>query len=281
MIMPTRFMLLLGLVAATQVQAAESAPHNIWFGYSRDETGITTRSALLSLSMTPDDLLILGAGQTDTPDNSTTLTTDDYSVTYSTFRLFPWSLDAGYDHWGKSNELIVDTFKLAPAWHGKRWMLGINMEVRSLAFYTRYLKIINSQREVDVDSEGIGPVLGLNMENWSWSLTGMNYSYSKDISALTLPRLALIFGRPTYSHATTLTDWYATTVLNYRFPKFGAGLKYNHSVSALTSEASNTVSLLGNIKLSKTIGLDLEAGRAYTPNNITTDFGSIGLSVDF
>jgi hypothetical protein len=276
-----RIVFVICLFAGSVAHAAQDNPNNIWLSYSQDANDTTSTAALLSLGLGPDDQLVFGAAQNTAQYNTQTLETNDYSLIYSTLRLSPWSIDVGYDYRGKEQELVVQTVNLSPVWHGEIWTLGINLETRSLAFYTRYLAIISGQREVDADSSGIGPVLGLDEGNWSWSLSGMSYTYSKDLSKLNLRFLKLIFGIPTISQATTLSDWFVTTQLKYNFTSFGIGAKFLHSISALDNLATDSISALLDIKFSKAVSLNLEAGRAYAPNDVTTDFGSVGLSIDF
>jgi hypothetical protein len=273
-------MLLAGcLLTANMVYAVQENLNNIWLSYSQDANDTTSKAALLTLGLGADDQLILGVAQTDSQYTSQTLTSNDYSLTYSTLRLSPWSLDLGYDYWGKDQELEIRTFNLAPLWHGQLWSLGLNLEQRKVTFYSR--QFISGQYSRDVDSTGIGPEIDLLAGNWSWSLTGMRYSYSKDFSNLNLTRVLLLLGARTFLHTTTLTDWYATTQLKYDFSKFALGATYSHSISALDQQATDSVSGLLDLKFSKAVSVELEAGRVYTPNAETTDFANAGLSIDF
>jgi hypothetical protein len=281
MVRPLVLVLCLLFTAVAYAADEDANPNNLWLSYSQDANDTTSKAALVTFGLGLDDQLIFGAAQNDTTVNGETVTTNDYALTYSTLRTAPWSIDVGYDYWGKADELVVQTLSLSPAWHGDAWTLGVNLETRSLAFYTRYLAIISGQREVDADSNGVGPVLGLDTGNWSWSLSGMSYSYSKDLSKLNLRFLQLIFGIPTISHATTLSDWFVTTRLKYNFTSFALGGQYQHSVSAIDNQATDSISGLVDFKFSKTVSLEVEAGRVYAPNDVTTDFGSASLSIDF
>ncbi|MBI1422471.1 MAG: hypothetical protein GC149_03320 [Gammaproteobacteria bacterium] len=274
------------LLSAGVVHAASDKLNNFWLSYSQDDNETSAVAALLTLGLGLDDQLIFGYGRNETTYNSQSLTTNDYAITYSTLRPYPWSLDLGYDYWGKDQQLVVKTISAAPTWHGKSWSLGVQLEHRTVTFYSR--QFASGQRSWDVDSDGLGPVIDLVAGNWSWSLTGMIYDYSRDISvnSTNFPRLNLfltlkLLGRDTFLHATTLTDWYATTQLKYKFKKYALGAKYSHSISALDQQATDSVSALCDIDLSKTTSLELEAGRVYAPNDLTSDFASAGLSIDF
>ena len=279
-------LLILCLLTTGLARAATDNPNNIWLSYSQDNNDTSAAAILLTLGVTKDDQLLFGYGQNDTEYSAQSLSTNDYSFTYSTLRLYPWGLDLGYDYWGKDQELVIKTFSATPTWYGKYWSLGLQLEHRTITFYSR--QFVSGQRSWDVDSDGFGPAIGLVVGNWSWSLTGMIYDYSRNISLnstefpkLNLVRVLRLLGADTYLHATTLTDWYATTQLKYDFKKYALGAKYSHSISALDQQATDSVSALLDIDLSKTISLDLEAGRVYAPNDLTSDFASAGLSIDF
>lgn len=281
--MYSRIILAACLFTTSLAFAAQANPNNIWLSYSQDANDTISKAALLSLGLGPDDQLILGVAQTDsqydTLRNTQTLSSNDYSLTYSTLRLAPWSLDLGYDYWGKNQELEIRTITIRPVWQGELWSLGLNLEQRKITFYSR--QFMSGQYSRDVDSTGFGPQIDLLVGNWSWSLTGMHYDYSRDFSNLNLTRVLLLLGARTYLHTTTLTDWYATTQLKYDFSKYALGAKYSHSISALDQQATDSVSGLLDFNFSKTVSLELEAGRVYTANDVTTDFASAGLSIDF
>lgn len=277
--MSQRLVLVICLCVGSVAHAAQDNPNNIWLSYSQDANDTTSTVALLTLGLGPDDQLIIGVGQNESQYTTQTLSTNDYALTYSTLRLSPWSLDLGYDYWGKDQELVIQTVSLAPTWHGDEWSLGLNLEQRKITIYSR--QFLNGQYSTDVDSTGIGPQIDLASGNWSWSLSGMAYTYSRDFSNLNLTRLLLLLGARTFLHTTTLTDWYATTQLKYDFKTFALGAKYSHSISALDQAVTDSASMLLDLKFSKSVSLGLEAGRVYAPNNVTTDFGSIGLSIDF
>lgn len=274
-----RIVLTICLFSGNIAYAAQVNLNNIWLSYSQDANDTTARAALLTLGLGPDDQLIFGAAQNDSQYNANTLSTNNYSLTYSTLRLSPWSLDIGYDYWGKDQELVIQTLSLGSTWHGDIWSLGLNMEQRKITIYSR--QFISGQYSTEVDSNGIGPQIDLAAGSWSWSLTGMMYDYSRDFSNLNLTRVLLLLGARTFLHTTTLTDWYATTQLKYNFSKFAVGAKYSHSISAIDQAATDSASMLFDLNLSKTVSLDLEAGRVYAPNEVTTDFASVGLSMDF
>jgi len=277
--MHKRLVLVVCLLTANVVYAAQDNANNIWLSYSQDANDTTSKAVLLTLGLGVDDQLILGAAQTDSQYNAQTLSTNDYSLTYRTLRLSPWSLDLGYDYWGKAQELEIRTITIAPVWQGGMWSVGLNLEQRNITFYSR--QFISGQYSRDMDSTGIGPEVDLIAGAWSWSLTGMRYSYSRDLSNLNLTRVLLLLGARTFLHTTTLTDWYATTQLKYDFTTFALGAKYSHSISALDQQATDSVSGLVNLIFSKTVSLELEAGRVYAPIDVTTDFASAGLSIDF
>lgn len=288
-----RVVLLGCLLVGTVAHAAEDYPHNFWLGYSQDENQTKSLDALLSLGLGLDDQLFIGAGQTDfivkdltalVPAEETA-TVYNFSVLYSTLRLAPWSVDIGYDFWGKHQELEIHTLNLGTAWYNEMWMLGVNLEQRKITIYTQDLILLGGQREADIDSTGLGPNLGLLADNWVWNLTGMYYDYSKDVSKLeklkTLIRAYYVLGPRTFAHTTALAEWYINTEFKYRFTDVTLGAKYSHTVLATDFSKTDSVSMLMDVKLSKRVNMDLEAGQVYTPDDTTVAFGSIGLSIDF
>lgn len=277
--MYARLVLVVCLFTVAIANAAQDNPDNIWLSYSHDANDTVSKAALLTLGLGLDDQLILGVAQTDSQYHTQTLSTNDYSLTYSTLRLSPWSLDFGVEYWGKAQELAMRTLRVTPIWQGTLWSLGVNLEQRRITFYSRQL--VSGQYSRDIDSSGIGPQIDLAAGNWSWSVTGMHYSYSRDFSNLNMARVLLLLGARTFLHTTTLTEWYATTQLQYDFKRFSLGAKYSRSVSALDQQATDSVNGLFDFKFSKAVSLELEAGRVYAPNAVTTDFVSAGLSIDF
>lgn len=285
-----RIILLGCLCVSGGVYAAAEQPHNIWLSYSQDENETRSLDAVLTLSLSPDDLLLLGAGQTDIrvlnllTDEYETATTYNFSVLYSTLRSAPWSIDLGYDFWGKNQELEINTFKLGTAWHGEQWTLGINLEQSSIAVYTLELEILGGVREYTVDSTGAGPRLELRADDWFWSLTGLYYDYSKDVSRLSRLNTLLgdyLFGPRTFLHTTALAQWYATSKLKYYFTALSVGGKYSHTVLAIDQSATDSVSMLFDFTLSQRVSLDLEVGRVFTADDNDVNFASVGMSVDF
>jgi len=286
-----RIVLVLCLFGGTVAYADGDSPHNFWLTYSLDQNESRSLDAILTLSLTPDDLLFLGAGQTDLVlYNQITAAYEsaevyNFSVQYSTLRTAPWSLELGYDFWGKNQELEIHTYNFGSAWHGDMWSLGLNLEQRKITIYTRYLELLGGIREAEIDSTGIGPVLDLIAGNWSWNLTGMHYDYNRDLSRFsqlrTLLRAYIVLGPRTFAHTTALAEWYATTVLKYRFTKMSLGGKYMHSVLATDQTETDSVSMLLDYKLSKRFTLDLELGQVYPPDSSSVNFGSVGLSFDF
>lgn len=274
-----RIILMTLVLAASSCYAGEDNPNNIWLSYSQDANDTVVQAMLLTLGLGKNDQMIFGASQTDSVYNQYTLSTSDYSVTYSTFRLSPWSVDLGYRYWGKDQELVFHTLSLTPTWNGELWSLGFNLEQRKITFYSR--QFARGTYTSDIDSTGIGPELNFADGNWSWSLTAMNYDYSKDLSNLNLARVLVILGARTFLHATTLTDWYASTQLNFKFDRFGIGAKYVHSISAIDQAATDSASLLFDIDFSQRTTLSLEVGQVYNLNSDTTDYAVAGLSVDF
>lgn len=274
-----RIIMILLLLTASSCYAGQDNPNNIWLSYSQDANDTIAKAMLLTLELGEDDQLILGAAQTVSVYNQYNLSTNDYSVTYSTFRLSPWSVDLGYRYWGKDQELEIRTASLTPTWNGELWSLGLNLEQRTITFYSR--QFLSGTYSRDLDSTGFGPEINFADGNWSWSLTAMDYSYSKDLSNLNLARVLVILGARTFLHATTLTDWYAMTQLNYDFDKFAMGAKYVHSISAIDQAPTDSASLLFDFDLSQRTTLSLEAGQVYNPSIDATNFAVLSLSVDF
>lgn len=269
-----------GFLMHSVIHADEDNLSSVWFTYSEDEDDVRDVLVDLNIGLDPDNTLTFRAGETTSPFFSQEIRTRQYYLGLNTFEFAPWSLDIGYEYWGKSKELVYKTLQFGAHWNSDDWSLGLNLEYRELDFYTRVLQ--SGQYKYEMESVGYGPSVQIYQDRFSLGMYAMWYDYSDD-PATKLNNLFALFvlGAKTWSQVSALNDWYAGGQIQYDFAVWRLGMNYSHSVAALDQAESDSIAVFVGIDLTKDVHAELEFGRVYTGQDVTTNFVTVGLGIDF
>lgn len=257
----------------------------LWFNFSQDEEGAIDYSMNLTLGVTPDDAVLLSIGQAKSEFRdelsgvATEIETDQYSLGFSTIRPAPWAIGVFYEYWGKRDELVVESLGLDVNYLASTWNAGLELEYREIDVFTR--ELMGSRHRIVVDSPGLGLYTGINHGNWSWSLHGKWYDYSKDVQSLNSLRGLFILGLKNFDHVSSLNRWTAATRLNYQFDSSVIGLSYSYAVSELDLTASKTLAIFSELEVTELVSISVELGRTDQEQGISTNYISTGLGFRF
>lgn len=275
----SRFLIACCILYIPAAQAGGDKLSSLWLSYTEDENNESSVLAELSIALDPDNILILRAGQNDTSFLSETITTNEYYLGLSSFEKAPWSFDVGYEYWGKSGQMEINSMQLTPNWHSNDWVLGVNLEYKQIDLYTRQLA--TGQFKYETTAAGYGPMLQLYIDNWSLGLYGMWYSYEDDLTRLNSLYALVLLGVRNWTHTSVLSEWYAGGEIQYTLATWRLALSYSHSVAAVDAAESDTLALLAGIDMDKETHLELEVGRTEQGQGLSTEYAGVSLGFDF
>ena len=289
--------LLFAWLASSQPLLAEENLSDIWLYYSEDEIDTKDTSVLMNFGISQDDSISMSFGETSStttnPFTSVTrvITTNEFSLGYNTIIFAPWSMSYVYEHWGKDNEIEVNSFLLNADYFFDKWVTGFSLEYRKIDAYSA------SQGHASIKSYSLGLNLERDWQDVRWTMYGDWYEYDKDIENITTLELIQLIGLRNYTHTGILVDWSAGSSLRYQFTDSSIAFRYSHSVSAVSDTDSDTFELVFDTTFSDRLMLNLEWGRSYStrtfrefsdpmnPREVKetheTDYAVVGLGVKF
>lgn len=269
---------------------AEEKLSDISFYYTQDDNQARDRAILLNLGVSQDDTLSFTFGDSSSDYTFTTrtgntfsgeLTTDQYSLGYSTLRIVPWILSASYEYWGKSNELEISSYRFSADYFFEKWVAGVNFQYRQIDVYSRNLMTSGS---VTADSLGLGLNIERDWEAWRWSVFADGYDYDDTINNLTTLDLIRLVGLRNYSHTSALVDWSAGSRLSYQIDQSRLSAQYTHSVATIGDTDVDTFAMIMDTTIQDTYLLNLEVGQSQSlrgSEEVKTSYFSIGAGIKF
>lgn len=272
------------------VSHAETSESNVWLYYTIDEDDTEDLLLALSLAVTKDGQINLAVGETTntytldlggTP-REVEITTNLFSVEYSMLFESPWLVSLGYEYWGKSEEVELNSLNVNLEYFFQSWITGMNLQYRDIDLYNR--DPMAATQRITTNSVRFGIFLEKVWQHVSWSVYGDWYDYEDDLTGINSLAGIRFLGLRNFTHTSILVNWDAGTSLKYDFNNPALALKYGISEAALTGLESETLALVLNADLTEQIMLDFELGRAFSDQNINTldsDYVMLGLGARF
>ncbi|MFK8048317.1 MAG: hypothetical protein AB8B81_07790 [Halioglobus sp.] len=157
--------------------------------------------------------------QSDLEVGNDTQSFDRYYVSISSDPLANWSLSADYTYSGNDDTLETKDLGVAVQYYPGKWLLKARYLEGDTEIFPRQEAIdfgLVRRTSVEMERDATELTFQYFYNNWVWTVTGSNYSYSSRFNVdPSTPRTRLILGDASLQQLFGLLDWYASLEAGY------------------------------------------------------------------
>ena len=146
---------------------------------------------------------------------------DKYLITLSSDPLSTWSVQLDYGYSGNSSSLEKKDIGVGIQYYPENWLLKVRYLRGDAEVFVRQDLIdagLFARRSFKMDRNAIEVTFQYEQKNWVWSIAGINYQYSREISLIPENfRIQQVFGASSLHQLFGLLDWYVAANMGHQY----------------------------------------------------------------